>query len=286
MVEWQIDFKVAISSGLPDNDKRAHQVEALDVVDAGTSILIANPARSAYNATTVIETLITIFRQHGLPTCIRFDRDPRFVGSWSGRDFPAAFVRFVYCLGLQPLICPPHRPDKNPFVERYHRTYEGECLQRQRPENLQETQEVNALFRHHYNFERPHQGLSCGNQPPLVAFSQLPVLPTLPESINPDKWLDAIRGRYYRRRVQANGSIQVGRQRYYVARAEAGKTVAVTVGSHSKLLKVIRDRQVIKSMPIKGLHDESMALDRYVTVICQEAESEYRLYLAGKRRRH
>jgi hypothetical protein len=39
-------------------------------------------------------------------------------------------------------------------------------------------------------------------------------------------------------------------------------------------------------MPIKGLHDESMALDRYVAVICQEAESEYRLYLAGKRRRH
>jgi hypothetical protein len=32
-------------------------------------------------------------------------------------------------LGIQPNVCPPHRPDKNAFVERYHRTYNQESFQ-------------------------------------------------------------------------------------------------------------------------------------------------------------
>jgi hypothetical protein len=42
--EWQVDFKdVTTASG--DTEKRMHQVETFDVVDAGTSLLHANPAR-------------------------------------------------------------------------------------------------------------------------------------------------------------------------------------------------------------------------------------------------
>jgi transposase InsO family protein len=282
MEEWQIDFKDVTTVIDDGSEKRAHQIKAFDVVDAGTSILIDNPARTDFNATTVIETLVDIFREQGMPTYLRFDRDPRFVGSWSGRDFPAAFVRFLHCLGIQPIICPPQRPDKNPFVERYHRSYEYECLRPMQPTNLEEVSAVNALFRQHYNFERPHQGLSCGNQPPRVAFPRLPILPPLPPIIDPDKWIDAISGRYYRRRIQANGSIQVGRQRYYVASKEKGKSVVVTVDAHSRLLLVIQGRTVIKSIPLKGVHDELMSLEYYVHMISREAESEYRQYLSSK----
>jgi hypothetical protein len=66
------------------------------------------------------------------------------------------------------------------------------------PTNLTEVNTVNALFCHHYNIERPHQGLSYGNQPPRVAFPQLSILPPLPTIVDPDKWIDAISGRYYR----------------------------------------------------------------------------------------
>src|SRR5215472_5241043 len=34
------------------------------------------------------------------------------------------------------LALPAHRPDKNTFVERYHRSYGEECLQRHRPATL------------------------------------------------------------------------------------------------------------------------------------------------------
>ncbi|WP_425607645.1 hypothetical protein [Candidatus Chlorohelix allophototropha] len=40
--------------------------------------------------------------------------------------------------------------------------------------------EVTKAFKEHYNWERPHQGLSCKNKPPRVAFPTLPALLTLP----------------------------------------------------------------------------------------------------------
>jgi transposase len=55
-------------------------------------------------------------RAQGLPDRITFDRDPRFVGSATARDFPAPFVRFWACLGVDVIVCPPHHPDKNAFV--------------------------------------------------------------------------------------------------------------------------------------------------------------------------
>src|SRR5438876_3274200 len=53
------------------------------------------------------------------------DRDVRFVSSPSGSDFPSALVRFCECLGVGVLLCDPHSPQQNGFVERYHRTRPG-----------------------------------------------------------------------------------------------------------------------------------------------------------------
>jgi hypothetical protein len=52
-------------------------------------------------------------------TRITLDRDPRWVGSPAGSDFPAALLRFGACLGIEIDICDPHQPQQNGFVERY-----------------------------------------------------------------------------------------------------------------------------------------------------------------------
>jgi len=52
-----------------------------------------------------------------------------------------------------------------------------------------EVREVTERFPLHYNQERPNLGRSCQNQPPRVAFPTLPVLPPLPEKVDPDRWL-------------------------------------------------------------------------------------------------
>jgi hypothetical protein len=165
MTCWALDFK-DISTVPPDPEgKRMHVVEALNVVDEGTSILVDAVVRDDFNGETAIEAALSPLRQHGVPRSVRFDRDPRFTGSWSGHDFPSPFVRFWLCLGVRVQVCPPQSPEKNPYVERYHRSYDEECLQVHRPDTLASAQTVTAVYRPHYNEERPNQALSCGNSP-------------------------------------------------------------------------------------------------------------------------
>lgn len=131
--EWQVDFK-DVTTATSDGEKRQHQVETLDVVDAGTSLLVANPVRSDFQATTVMAALVEVFATQGLPQRLRFDRDPRFVGSASGRDFPAAFVRFLLCLGVEPLICPPTSRKRIPSLSAFiARTKQSACARSSPP---------------------------------------------------------------------------------------------------------------------------------------------------------
>jgi hypothetical protein len=128
LTAWQLDFKDASTVPADPDGKRQHVVEVLNTVDTGTSILLDAQVRSDFVADTALEAVAQLVQRHGLPQQVTFDRDTRFVGSAGQRDFPSAFVRFWLCLGVQVDVCPPHRPDRNAFVERYHRTYQEECL--------------------------------------------------------------------------------------------------------------------------------------------------------------
>src|SRR6266702_3315077 len=185
--EVQIDFKDVSSIPADPAGKKQHVIETFNFVDAGTSVLLDAQVQSDFHAQTALQAVVRFLQRYGLPQRITFDRDPRFVGAATGRDFPSPLVRFLLCLGVEPNICPPHRPDKNAFVERYHRSYNQECLQIHRPTTLQEVREVTEQFMQHYNHERPHQGRSCKDQPPRVAFATLPKLPPVPETIDPDR---------------------------------------------------------------------------------------------------
>lgn len=119
---WQLDFKDAATVPPDPEGKQQHVVETLDIVDVGTSLALTVEPGEEYTAETVFAPIVQALRTYGLPDLIGFDRDPRFVGSASGRDFPSSFVRFWQCLGVDVYICPPKRPDKNAFVERFHRS--------------------------------------------------------------------------------------------------------------------------------------------------------------------
>ncbi len=107
--------------------KRQPVIEVCNFSDAGTSIALWAQARDDFHEQTALETVITCLRQYGCPRQMTFDRDPRWVGSVSGRDFPAPLRRLLLCLGITPPICLPHRPDKTADVERFHRTYGSDC---------------------------------------------------------------------------------------------------------------------------------------------------------------
>jgi transposase InsO family protein len=273
MVSWQLDFKDA-STVPPDPDgKQRHVIEVLNSVDVGTSILIAAEARNDFTMATAIESAAAIVSEQGLPGRVTIDRDPRFVGESHRRENPSPFLRFWLCLGVEVSICPPRRPDLNGFVERYHRTYEEECLQVYRPADLEGVRAVTAAFQQHYNHERPHQGLACGNRPPRLAFPSLPTRPAIPATVDPDGWIDALHGKYYVRKVQQDTSVSVGNGRYYLTRALIGQEVLLQIDAKDRTMVVLHNEQEVKRVAIAGSGHGRVSFEQFVELLCIEART-------------
>jgi len=284
MVSWQMDFK-DVSSVPPDPEgKQQHVVETLNMVDVGTSRVVDAVVRDDFTNETTIEALTHIFLAHGLPERLTCDRDPRFVGSWSGRDFPTPVIRFLLCLGIEVALCPPHRPDLNAFVERYHRNYAEECLDRHSPTTLAHTRQVTQAYIAHYNRERPNQALTCHNLPPQVAFPDVPPRPRLPVFVDPDRWLQTVHGQRYCRRLNSRGSLQLGHHRYYVKQALAGQAVTVVIDAERHELIVEHHKQPIKRIAIKGLYDDLLPFDTYFEAVREEARLDWRRAMQKQRR--
>lgn len=280
---WGIDFK-DISTVPPELDgRRQHGVECFNVIDHGTSILLSAQVRWDYTMVTAIGAMVHALCVHGCPRAIRFDRDPRFIGSWSAGEFPSAFMRLLMCLDIEMQICPPQRPDKNPFVERYHKSYKYECLLQKCPETLSQAQTVTEEYEKHYNRERPNQAITCDNRPPFIAFPDLPLLPPLPEQVNPDHWLEKIHGKFYKRRIQPNGSVQIGKRYYYIRKKLKGQQVLLQVDATVRQFKVLLDGKPIKRIDIKGLYNGVLDFESYIDLIRSEAESEWQQYLRRQR---
>jgi len=97
--EIQMDFKDDSTVPAEPLGKRQHVVEPCNFVDAGTSIWLHAMVREDFTAETACDTLVEFLQRSGLPAMLTFDRDPRWVGSASGRDFPSVLVRFLRLAG-------------------------------------------------------------------------------------------------------------------------------------------------------------------------------------------
>ena len=273
LTAWQLDFKDVSTVPADPEGKRQHVVEALNTLDTGTSLLLNAQVRADFTAETTLVAVVETLRVHGLPDTVTIDRDPRFVGAPSGCDFPSPFLRCLACLGVEVDVCPPRRPDKNAFVERYHRSYDQECLQIHRPATQEAAAAVTATFARHYNEERPNQALSCGNQPPRAAFPTLPPRPPLPQQVDPDRWLRLVDGRRYVRKVRRNGSVKIETESYYVSQRLAGQYVTLRVRAEDKALVVHHRQQELKRLPLRGLQGAPLSLEDYVALMREQART-------------
>ena len=187
-------------------------------------------------------------------------------------SFPAAFPAVF---GDRAKGLPAADTRKNPFVERYHRNYKYECQYRATP-GSRHTIATNAPYVHFYNFERPNQAITCGNQPPRVKFPRPPELSPVPDIIDPDRWLVLQTGKTYTRRLDRNGTFQLGNQTYYVQQKLHGRSVTIWVDGRKKELGIFVGRQAFKKIPIKGLQNRLMNFSDYLELMCQEAISTWR----------
>lgn len=283
MDTWEIDFTDVATAEASHDRKQAHQVEAFGVIDRGTSMLIDLQSSDDYHAKTALMAMASTLIVQGLPRCIVFDRDPRLVGSWTAEKYPSAFMRFLLCLGIQLDICPPQRPDLKPFIERYFRTLNTECVQIKHPQNAQQATEIFDEHRYIYNQHRPHQSTVCGNRPPAIAFPCLPSLPRIPETVDPNHWLLTYHNHPYKRRVDSAGRVQIDKHRYYVGRHHKGQYVVCRLDAHRQVFDVTLGNRTIKTMPIKDLFDGTLPFGDYLRLIADDAEAEQRR-LARQRR--
>jgi hypothetical protein len=257
--------------------KRQHVGETLNIIDMGTSILLDAHVRPDFTAETALEALSRTIQTYGCPRSITLDRDTRWVGSPHGSDFPAALIRFATCLGIHIQVCDPHHPQQNGFVERYNRTYQQECLALDRPATLEQAREVTETFGVHYNTQRPHQGLSCGNQPPRTAFPALPVLPEAPQTIDPDHWLQDLDGLHLERKVDRNGTVSIDLKRYSVSAQLKGHRVVLRLDAPSRSMQVIEEQKAIKSLALKGLMNQTLSFEQFLVHMQRQARAQERL---------
>jgi len=122
-----------------------------------------------------------------------------------------------------------------------------------RPATLQEVQAVTEVYQEHYNEQRPHQGRSCHDQPPRVAFPLLPALPPLPERVDPDRWLLAYHGEMLHRKVGSDGCVDVDDRSYYLSQSLVGQMVALHINAQTRVLEVMHPPHFSKQLPLKGL---------------------------------
>ena len=269
MDEWEMDFgEIKLGNGT--------RFEFFLVVDRGTSRVIYLEGCEGYNAESALAAIARLFLLHGLPKRLRFDRDPRFVTSWTSDSYPAALVRFLRALGVKEVICPPRRPDLKPFVERCVKVLKEEWFDRFSLETIADVYEILEGFSFYHNSERVHQGRACNNEIPDLAFPNLPSLPNIPEKVDPDRWLLHEHGRVYRRRITSNGTIQVDKHTYYIDEKRAKQPVLVHVDAHNRQFVITQDGEMIKQVIMKGTYrqpNQPMDFQMYLGLMQREART-------------
>jgi hypothetical protein len=123
------------------------------------------------------------------------------------------------------------------------------------------------------NNERPHQGLSCGNLPPRVAYPTLPSLPTVPALVDADRWLPAYHGHSFVRKVKANGRVVVADTSDYVKAALAKQHVALRVDADLGQVVVEVDGREMQHLAIKGLGQGTLEIATFVDRLGTEART-------------
>jgi hypothetical protein len=78
-VEWGMDFHDVSTVPADPLGKKQHVVEILNLVDHGSSAVVASEPGDAYTAETALRTVAQVFLQEGCPDRIDLDRDPRWV---------------------------------------------------------------------------------------------------------------------------------------------------------------------------------------------------------------
>ena len=168
----------------------------------------------------VCDALAGAMRAYGVPAEILTDNGKVFTGRFGPGSGEVLFDRICRENGIRHLLTAPRSPTTTGKVERFHKTLKRECLEGRVFADLDEAQAAVDVWVHHYNHERPHQGI--GMVAPWERFRLAD--PDIFEEPPPERAAPSTT-----RRVGRNGKVSFAGYAYPVGVWLAGEIVEVSV---------------------------------------------------------
>ena len=157
---WAWDF-------IFDRDERARSLKWLTVIDEFTRECHTLRPERHLTAFDVIDELIRLMNEKGVPGHIRSDNGPEFIAK--------AIRNWLARAGVGTLYVEPGAPWENGYAEAFQSRLRDELLNAESFANLREAQALAPLWKREYNEERPHSSL--GYLTPVEFAARQPDLP-------------------------------------------------------------------------------------------------------------
>jgi len=232
---WQMDFK----GDFPTLEKRCYPLTLLDDCSRFALGLFscANQQRD-----TVQSCLERVFQHGGMPHAMLMDNGP----PWGGGE-TCEYTRitvWLMRLGIRVYHGRPYHPQTQGKVERFHRTFKVELVQRESFVDLAHCQRRFDQWREEYNYERPHEALDLATPGSRYHPSSL----SYPAHLPPIEYETGA----LVRKVQHGGRIAFHCREYRVGHAFVGLPVALKPSAVDGVMEVYFCQHLIKMLDLRG----------------------------------
>ena len=147
---WSMDF-------MSDELYNGQRIKLLTLVDNFTRESLAIEVADRFGGQRLVEVLMGVVQEKGLPKSIRVDNGPEFTSK--------ILDQWAYLNGVELDFIRPGKPTDNALIEAFNGRLRQECLNESWFLSLEDAREKVEEWRQYYNWERPHGSL--GNVPPV-----------------------------------------------------------------------------------------------------------------------
>lgn len=126
------------------------------IIDDNSRFCVACELMRDYRGVSMIEVLHRACERYGKPSKLLTDQGSSFY-SWSREQ--TLFSRYLDDMQIEHIVANPHSPQTCGKVERFNQTIQRELLNKAHLESYEGVRQQIEKYMHHYNYERPHQGI-------------------------------------------------------------------------------------------------------------------------------